>query len=150
MIVRPAKERDRLELVELGRVLTAEKKPHLTYDPQKVGRAISRYLAGDNSMWLVCEDGRDLIGFIVAFKMDYLAHAGFFIEQGIFYVRPDNRGTRAAASLFAEFNRWADSQHPEEVFAGTSTDLSFKAVARWMRLFGFELVGPSMRRQVNG
>lgn len=148
MIVRAAKERDRAELIALGRMLTDEKKPHLKYDAEKVGKGLSRFLAGDNSLWLVCEGEQEIVGFLIAFKMNYLAHAGFFIIQEIFYVRPDNRGTRAAASLFAEFNRWADRQHPEEVFAGTSTGLNSKAVARWMRLFGFELVGPSMRRLI--
>jgi hypothetical protein len=33
----------------------------------------------------------------------------------IFYVRPDKRGTRAAAKLFAGFTLWAERLKPEKI-----------------------------------
>lgn len=150
MLVRQALESDRQALLALGRQLTAEKTPHLVFDEARANRAVDNHLACRNIAFFVVEEGEEVIGFLGALLNDYMAHAGFSVAQELFYVRPDKRGTRAAASLFAEFNRWADSLGPEEVFAGIATGHRPAVAARWMRRFGFEPVGPSMRRLVNG
>lgn len=146
MHVRLIFERDRAAVIELGRQMTALYKPNLTFDPVRADALITRSLTEAHPTIFVADDGGDIVGALAAFIVDYPAAAGFFVSQELFYVRPDKRGTRAAALLFTEFVRWADSLDPEEVFAGTATGHRPEVAARWMRRFGFETLGAHMRR----
>lgn len=150
MIVRLALESDRAVLLELGRRMTADHTPHLVFDEARANATIDRYFSEAHPTFFVAELDGEVVGFLAATITDYMAHAGFFVGQQLFYVRPDKRGTRAAASLFTVFNRWADSLNPEEVFAGIATGHRPEVAARWMRRFGFELAGPSMCRRPGG
>ena len=150
MLARLALEDDRHAVVELGRCMAVEQTPHLTFDVGRAGATFDAYLTGANPTIFVLEEAREVVGFLAAQIMDYPACAGFFVSQELFYVRPDKRGTRAAASLFTEFNRWADSLNPEEVFAGIATGHRPEVAARWMRRFGFESTGQHMRRSPRG
>lgn len=146
MLTRLALETDRAALIALGRQLSAEKTPHLRFDQARADAAIDRHFVDPAVTFFVADEAGEVVGFLMALRVDYVAHAGFFIGQELFYVRPDKRGTRAAASLFAAFNAWADRLNPEEVFAGIATGHRPESAARWMRRFGFQPVGPSMRR----
>lgn len=148
MRTRLATEADRYPLISLGRQLSTEQTPHLVYDEVRAYKTIDRHFTDPTITFFVVEDGDEIVGFLMALRIEYVAHAGFFIGQELFYVRPDKRGTRAAASLFTAFNAWADSLNPEEVFAGIATGHRPEVASRWMRRFGFEPVGPTMRRLV--
>lgn len=148
MPARLAAESDRAALIALGRQLSTEKGSHLVFDETRANATIDRHFSDPVVTFFVVEDDGEVVGFLMALRLEYAAHAGFFVAQELFYVRPDKRGTRAAASLFSAFNAWADSLHPEEVFAGIATGHRPDVAARWMRRFGFEPVGPSMRRLV--
>lgn len=125
----------------MGAAMVAELRPHLTFDPERAGRVLDAHLLDAWPMVLVVVEDDVPLGFLVAQKEDYLACSGFFIGQGLFYVQPVNRGSRAAATLFAAFARWAKSLNPEEIFAGIGAGTRSKAAARWLRQFGFEPSG---------
>jgi GNAT superfamily N-acetyltransferase len=151
MFVRFLAEADRAQLHELGRAMVAEVSPHLVFDAQRTDTAIDRALDGTGQCVIVLAgDAGEVFGFIAAQITDYSTCAGFFVAQTLFYIRPETRGTRAAAGLFAAFVLWAESLHPEEVFAGITAGSRSDAAARWIRRFGFEPVGQhTMRRRVD-
>lgn len=137
-------ERDRAALQALGRAHAAETSPHLTFDPARCDSLIDRALRNGNPGIFVAEDGDEVIGYLVAVREAYAACSGVYVEQQLLFVRPDKRGTRAAAKLFAGFIRWAELQQAEEVFASI---WGRPAGARWIRGFGFEPAGLQMRRR---
>lgn len=150
MQARLAVESDRAAVLVLGQMMSLEKAPHLTFDVGRAHASFDRHFFDPGLTLFVAETDGEIVGFLMALRTPYAAHTGFFVHQELFYVRPDKRGTRAAASLFRAFNAWADSLNPEEVFAGVATGHRPEVAARWMRRFGFEPVGPSMRRRVGG
>lgn len=151
MRCRPACAADRADVLALGRAMVAELRPSLTYDGTRAEANFNRALARGNPHVMVVEDAGRIVGFMVAAALEYAACSGFYIEQQLFYVRPDKRGSRAAAVLFAGFIRWAESIKPEEVFAGVAWGRRSAAAARWLGRFGFEPAGQQiMRRQMGG
>jgi len=148
MHVRLIFERDRAAVIELARQMTELYRPDLTFDPVRADALVTASIKQAHPTIFVADDDGDIVGGLAAYIVDYPTAAGFFVSQELFYVRPDKRGTRAAALLFAEFNRWADRLDPEEVFAGTATGHRPEVAARWMRRFGFETLGAHMRRRV--
>lgn len=149
---RLAAETDRAAIFELARMHPAEVTPWLTFDTARCNATISRGLSPSPYLTIfVAEDDEGLVGYLVASRTDYAACAGFYLTSDLFYVRPDKRGTRAAAKLFAGFVRWAERLKPEEIFAGASWGRRSAAAARWLQRFGFEPAGQHlMRRRIGG
>lgn len=149
---RLAAEADRAGIIELAQMHPAEVTPWLTFDVDRCNATISRGLLGTPYLTIfVAEDADGLVGYLVASRTDYAACTGFYIQQDLFFVRPDKRGTRAAAKLFAGFVRWAERLKPEEIFAGASWGRRSAAAARWFQRFGFEPAGQQLlRRRVGG
>lgn len=150
MRVRLALDSDRPVIAQLGRAMVGELTPHLEFDQKRFDTSYDAYMTTANPTVFVIDEGGAPFGFLVALFRDYLACSGFFIEAALFYVQPDMRGTRAAAILFACFNRWADSLHPEEVFAGIGWGGRSLLASRWMRRFGFEPAGQQIMRRRPG
>lgn len=149
--VRLAEERDRPALHVMARAFVAEARPNLTYDASRANRTFDNHLRDIGVTFLVAEDADELTGFLVISRIEYAACAGFCLQQELFYVRPDKRGSRAAASMFAVLIQWAEETHAEEVYAGIATGHRSEAAARWLRRFGFESAGQhTMRRQMGG
>jgi len=146
---RLAREDDRAALLEMGRAMVAELRPMLRFDERRARRHFDRHFADPSITFFVVEEGGAVAGFLCAGRCDYAACSGFYVEQQLFYVRPEMRGSRAAATLFAGFARWAEDQRPEEIFAGIGWGRRSAAAARWLRNFGFEPAGQQiMRRRV--
>ena len=138
-------ERDRDTVLELGQAHVAERAPHLRWDEWRANRQIDLALAKANPTIFVAEEDDEVVGYLLAVRVDFAACAGFYVECQLLYVRPDKRGSRAAAKLFAGFVRWAELQRAEEIFASIWDRPSG---ARWLRRFGFEPAGQQMRRRV--
>lgn len=148
--VRLAREDDRAALAAMGQATHDELFPHLAYAPARIQSLIDRHLQDDWPVIMVVTEDDTPIGFFVAVKGDYFSCDGFFISQGVFYVRPDKRGTRAAATLFRRFVRWAESFNPEEIYAGIGRGRRSEVAARFLRGFGFEPSGQVIMRRVVG
>ena len=140
-------ESDREQVVELAHQHQVESAPHLQFDPARANFQVTAALRQANTTIFVAEEDDQVIGYLLAVRVDYAACAGFYVEQQLFYVRPDKRGSRAAAKLFAGFVRWAEFQRAEEIFANI---WGRKGGARWVQRFGFESAGQQMRRRVSG
>jgi len=151
MLVRRALEQDRAAIKSLGAAMVLELTPHLTFDETAFNTSYDRALAKLNPIVFVADEDGDIVGFLAVGAHDYVACAGFYLQQELFYVRPDKRGSRAAASLFAGFLRWAQRLQPEEIFAGIGWGRRSAAAARWLKRFGFEPAGQQvMRRRMGG
>ena len=151
MLVRLALETDEDVCVELARLQTEETLPHIPFHEPTARRTFARYLATASPTIFVCEDDdRRIVGFLIAYINDYAFSTGHFVNQEVIYVRPEKRGTRAAARLIRAFNEWADRLNPREVFAGVANGIKVERTTRFLEKFGFAPVGASLRRITHG
>ena len=135
-------------VLALARMQVEETLPHMAskFCEERV-RSVFRHaqVSGDPTIFVV-EDKGVLIGYLVAKVWPYLFTATVHVAQEVVYIRPDKRGSRAAASLFGLYSKWAAATKADEAFAGISNGLHPERTARFMKKFGFEVVGVSLRR----
>lgn len=130
----------------LGRRNQAEFLPHLLWNDERADATFDKYLETANPTIFVVEDKREVIGFLVALLVDYGFLSGFFVTQEVLYVKPEKRGTRAAAHLIKLFNSWADSLQPNEVHMGIANGFKVERNSRFIEHFGFKRAGTYLRR----
>jgi GNAT superfamily N-acetyltransferase len=146
MLVRLALEKDKPALHAIGRLMNAEVSRNREYDEERANATFEKYMNGANPTIFVAEHKHQIVGILVAYIIDYAFNAGFYVAQEVLYVRPDMRGTRAAARLVIQFNEWADSLNPSEIHMGIATGYHVDASARFIERFGFTRAGHYFRR----
>lgn len=146
MHVRLALPADEDACVELARFQVEETLPHLDFDEATTRRTFQRYLdTADPTIFVAVEKGA-VIGHLMALMHTYAFTSGLFTVQEVLFVRPDKRGTRAAALLMDEFTRWSDQLGARENIGGNSNKFHSERTAKFLSRFGFEIVGYSMKR----
>lgn len=147
MIVRPAEPRDEDAVVEITGIDIAETLPHLGFDPEITRQTFREALKPQNPFIFVAEKDGLVVGFLMAFVNPYAFTTGFFSSQEVIYVRPEYRGTRAAALLLEAFNSWSDRIGAREVFVGVANGRkAHKFAAFVQRMFSFDFAGLYLRR----
>lgn len=150
MLVRLPLESEEDAVIDLVRMDAAETVPHLPFSEDRARATFRRYLETANPTVFVVEDNREIVGFLTAYLTDYTFADGFYVAQDVIYVRPDKRGTRAAAHLVKTLRDWGFGLGATEVFAGIangykSNKLTPERTARFMGHFGFQPVGQLLR-----
>lgn len=146
MFVRLALETDEDACVELARMQVEETLPHLDFDDTIARKTFADYLTRADPTIFVAVDGDEVIGQLMALIHGYAFTSGIFTVQEVLYARPDRRGTRAAALLMREFTRWSDTLNARENIGGNSNKFHSERTAGFLKHFGFEIVGYSMKR----
>lgn len=146
MCVRLALEEDIDDLAEMTRAALAEARPWLEYDDHKARETFWSYIDTADPTIFVAEDEDGLAGFVVASINEYRMSGGLFILHEVFFVRPEKRGTRAAARLIEHLLEWGQSLGAVEIIGGNDSNLKSDKVARFLERFGFEPVGYAMRK----
>lgn len=144
--VRLAMEWDRADLLGLFRSHAEEFAAHLGFDEDRANAALDQSLSTGSPVCFVAESDGEVIGYVTGRIVDYPYAAGHFVTHELLYVRPDKRGTRAAAKLIREFIQWGEIVGAREVFCGTSTDYKAERVARLFEHFGLRRVGASLKK----
>lgn len=116
------------------------------YSAEKVRQTFQRYLDKADPTIFVCEERRELIGFLNAGIYEYDFANGLFTAQQVIFVRPDKRGTRAAVTLVKMFTEWSDRLGALENTGGNDNGLFSESTARLLEHHGFERVGFFLRR----
>lgn len=146
MLVRLALESEEDEYVELTRLAVAESVRHVGFNPDKVRETFRRYMRNAHPTIFVAEHRRELVGFLNATMSEYTFADGLYTTQEVIFVRPDQRGTRAAVLLVGEFVRWSDMLGALENTGGNDNGLLSEKTARLLEHFGFKRVGIFMAR----
>jgi GNAT superfamily N-acetyltransferase len=146
MRVRLATEADIDDLAELTRAAMAEVRPWLTYDDYKARETFYRYLDTADPTIFVAEDADGIAGLVTASINEYRMSAGLFVLHEVIFVRPEKRGTRAAARLMKHLLEWGQTLGAVEVIGGCDSNFKSDKTARFMERFGFQSVGYSMRK----
>jgi len=143
MHVRLAMPDEEDDLVEMGRRDVEETMPSMEWFDEVTWRqTFRRYLDRAHPTFFVAErtDGK-LAGFLEAYIWGYEYRTGLYVGQRVLYVTPENRGTRAAASLVKHLLSWARDLGAVEVIGGNSNSFNSERTARFLEHLGFRRVG---------
>lgn len=146
MFARLSMPEDEDEVIELARSQVAETLPHLVFSEAKTRATFKRSLQTAEPTIFVVEDQRKVVGYLVAILVDYAMSDGHFAMQDVIYVRPDKRGTRAAARLIQLYDTWAENTGALEIYTGVSNGFQPDRTSRFLQHFGFSPVGGNLRR----
>jgi GNAT superfamily N-acetyltransferase len=147
MRVRLALPADEDQFVALAEQAHAESRPHIPYAEEKVRLTFANYLATAHPTITVVEDKGEIVAFMKQTISEYDSGYGLFTTQEVLFVRPDKRGTRAAALLLRWFTDWSDNTiGAVESTGGNDNALTSDRTRRFLRKHGFEEVGFFMRR----
>lgn len=147
MLIRLAKASDTDAVVEMGRANMAETRASLPFSEARLRETIQSYLDHASPTIFVAE-GREgvVVGMLVCDFFEYPAADGLFTVQQVLYVRPEKRGTRAAALLMKELLAWSKMLGALEIIGGNDNEFNSDRTAKFLEHFGFKFVGYSMRR----
>jgi GNAT superfamily N-acetyltransferase len=148
--VRLAREIDRGALCAMGEAMQAELRPDLPYCDERWNSVIDRCLTKEWPTLLIVTHDGDPAGFLLANRAEWEGTTGFFIFQRLLYVRPDKRGTRAAATLLTRFVKWAESFNPVEICCGIAEGQRSRVAARFLKSLGFIPAGQQIMRRPVG
>lgn len=146
MFVRLALESDIEDIVDMARLNITETRPDLDFDEYKCRETVYRYLDTAEPTIFVVEHKRKVVAMLLASIYAYRAAAGLFTTQEVLFVRPENRGTRAAVILMKHLISWSAQLGAKEIIGGNDNDFRSERTAKFLEHFGFERVGFSMKR----
>ncbi len=148
MHVRLALEGDEDAIVAMARTNMEQTRPTLTFNEGRCRATIQNYFDQANPTIFVAEDKGEVVGFLVCNFYEYHAADGLYATQEVLFVRPDKRGTRAAALLMKELIAWSKTLGALELVGGNDNEFNSDRTARFLEHFGFKRVGYSMRRVI--
>lgn len=109
------------------------------------------YLQDGGAVIFVVEREGDVAGFVLTGVYKYRAFDGLFTVQEVLFVRPDKRGTRAAALLMKKLIEWSrDVVGAQQIVGGNDNDVHSEQTARFLSRFGFRSCGYMMRLELHG
>lgn len=145
--VRLALAADEDAIVEMART-NMKTRPTLTFNEARCRKTVQNYLAFADPTIFVADDGGEPVGLLVCNFYEQRAADGLYATQEVLFVRPDKRGTRAAALLMKELIAWAETVGASEIVGGNDNEFNSERTARFLEHFGFKRVGFSMRRVI--
>ena len=145
MRVRLVTEADTPAILALGRQMVAEVASHHVFDDEVARETIRASLTTATPTCFVVEQAGAVIGFLYGFIHGYSFTAGISVVQEVLYVRPDKRGTRAAALLILAFKRWGEGLDAKEIVFGISSGINVDRAARLFERFGAQRTGYWLR-----
>ena len=150
MLVRLAHEYDLPTIIEMARANIAETRAGEAFSERRVAEVFYQYIDTANPTIWVIDDGERTIGFLLATLSTYDYRAGFFATQKVLYVRPDRRGSRAAALLMRNLISWATELGADEIIGGNDNSFQSDRTARFLERLGFVKTGHAMTRRLKG
>lgn len=147
MKLRLALPSDEDSFVVLAKAAHEESLPHVAYSEAKVRATFQRYLVTAHPTITVVAAGDDLVAFASQTISEYPSGDGIYTTLEVSFVRPDKRGSRAAALLLRWFAEWSDQLGALESTGGNDNSLHSERTSKFLSRFGFEPVGIFMRRK---
>ncbi len=141
--VRLAMPEDREQLRSLSCGAALECEPDLGFDNAVFDRTFDGVLRGTPTGF-VAALGHVIVGFALCEIEGFHFASGISTVLQIIYVRPDKRGTRAAALLLAEFIRWSEIVGSRRRYLGINTGQGIERTARFFERAGARSLGHCM------
>lgn len=148
MLARLALRTDEAAVLGLARMQVEETLPHLDFNEDVARETFEQAVKyADPTIFVVEGPGREVIGYLMAFAHGYAFTSGLFVVQEAIYVRPDKRGTRAAAHLVKQFVQWGEHMQAREIIFGISNGFQPERTARFFEaVAGAKVMGHYLKR----
>ena len=147
LFARQAVDGDEDAVVALARLACAESWPDLPFSAERTRATFREIATASPTRIFVAEDNREVIGVSLCYLVEAPFHDGLVVEQHAIFVRPDKRGTRAAAELVQAFKLWIERLRPLRAIVTLGSGRRADASARFMRRAGFRIVGHVLERR---
>jgi len=147
MFARLAIADDEDAVVGLARMQVEETLSHLEFMEHITRDTFQQSIRTADPTIFVVEERGEVFGYLMALMNGYAFTDGVFVVQEVIYVRPDKRGTRAAAHLVDAFVQWGERVEAKEIIFGISNKFQPERTAKFFELTaGAELVGFYLKR----
>jgi GNAT superfamily N-acetyltransferase len=150
MFVRLALEKDTPEIIEMSRAACYESCPEDEFSVKRFSKTVKRSFDHADPTFFICEDRGHVKGLLAARICDFDYKDGLFVTQRFLYVKPEYRGSRAAALLMNQLIEWADRLGAICIEGGNDNEFHSERTRKFLEHFGFEFTGYAMRRMLNG
>ncbi len=145
MKIRHARPMDVPELLELGREIHEESRlSGLSYDAQKLRQSLEGMFAhqkGTHCLLLAISGNGDIAGVMLGYITEYFFSRDRVATNIVFYVRPEYRGSSAAAKLVMAFRTWAANRDAAEVSVNITSGIRMEKFHSFLMKMGFEHIG---------
>lgn len=149
--VRLAEAGDYQAVRDLAQMNHAESCPQRDWSEGRMhGTFFDAYLRDTAALIFVATWRGEIVGFMLCGVYQYRAFDGLFSVQEVLFVRPDKRGTRAAAILMRKLIDFSISAGASEIIGGNDNDIHSEQTARFLARFGFRSHGYAMRLDLHG
>jgi len=102
---------------------------------------IKLVVKGKNFIVFLAEENNVLVGFIAGMKQSYFFSNKEKVTDMGFYVKPENRGGRAAIKLLKELEIWAKNMGVEDVCISQFTAVNVEKTQKFFSHLGYKTVG---------
>ena len=109
-------------------------------NPEKAFANLGIWIGQDKAAMLIATRGDDVVGMLACAVAPEWYSDETLASEHLFYVRSDNRGTRAAYLLMKAYMQWAIDLNADHVMAGVSTGTG-DAAERLYQKFGLYPTG---------
>ncbi len=151
-MIRPATFDDINTIVLMGESLHRESPrwSRINYNRAKVADMLARLITQSWGLLLVAEQEGEIIGGIAATALPHWASDDILVEELSFFMKPEHRGSLAAARLICCFKKWAELKKGVWAHAGTSTGVEPERTAKLYEKLGFTRCAIGLEVLING
>lgn len=144
--IRYATAEDTEAIVALGERLMQESRfKHYRYDPEKIRSLIQSALATQPHTTCILlahtKQNNQLIGILAGQLMGFFFCDGLLVQDRLYYITPEYRGSQAAFKLMIALRRWAEERNALEMNINMSTAIDMKLFDKFMLHLGFSSCG---------
>ena len=150
MHVRLAVKEDMDAILSMAEMQVAETHPHLPFDRSIAEASFHEGISSGDLLTVAVTAGGEVAGFLGGRLHGYSFCAGVFVNLDILYVKPDKRGTRAAAELLLDYLRWGKIVGAREIYLGVDNPVKADQAARLYERLGAVRVGYQHRVVLSG
>lgn len=141
MKVRSVAPEDMDAILAMAEMHVEETLPHLEFH-RGIAEANFHALVNAPEIGAFCaERAGEVVGWICGTANNYRFSYGKFVELDVLFVRPENRGSRAAALLIATFLKWSTLVGAKDTFLSATNPKTSRQTGRMFQRFGAEAVG---------
>ena len=91
---------------------------------------------------LIAENNQgQLVGMLAGYMVDFFFCDGNVVQDRVYYVLPEHRGSSAAFKLILAFRRWAESKQASELSINMSVAIDMPRFNKLMNHLGFNCCG---------
>lgn len=144
MRARLALHRDKDAVLALAQAGAEEAHPEVPFDSEVAWQTWVEAMTTGHPVIFIVEHAGEVFGILSGFVQGYQFARGLFVAQEVIYVRPDKRGSRAAALLVAEFIKWGELMDARQIMFSITSGIRPDSTARFFSRFGAKQVGHTL------